>query len=61
MLELSWRGSKSVPLRDNPGEERKFLKDGDNVIIRGYCKGKGGEKALGFGRVEGKILPAHKV
>jgi len=60
MLELSWRGSKSVPLKNNAGEERKFLKDGDNVIIRGFCKGKDGKKALGFGQVDGKILPANK-
>ena len=61
MLELSWRGSRPVPLRNIPGEERKFLKDGDNVIIRGFCKDKDGKKALGFGHVEGRILPANKI
>ena len=60
MLELSWRGSRSVPLKNNSGEERKFLKDGDNVIIRGFCNGKDGKKAFGFGQVDGRILPANK-
>lgn len=33
MLELSWRGSKSIPLG---GEEiRSFLKDGDEVTMTG--------------------------
>lgn len=33
MLELAWKGTRSVPLRD--GTNRKFLQDGDEVIIRG--------------------------
>lgn len=34
MLELSWRGSKSIILA---GEEtRSFLKDGDEVTMTGY-------------------------
>ena len=32
MLEISWRGSKPVAMEG--GGERKFLQDGDNVIIR---------------------------
>jgi fumarylacetoacetase len=57
MLELSWRGSKTVPLANNTGEERKFIKDGDNVIIKGFCT-RDGKKVIGFGTVEGKVLPA---
>ena len=30
MLELSWRGAKTVPLGSS-GHERKFLQDGDTV------------------------------
>jgi len=56
MLELSWSGSKDVPLGD--GETRKFLKDGDNVIMQGYCQGDG--YRIGFGDCSGKILPAHQ-
>ena len=26
MLELSWRGSKTIPLENHPDQERKFLK-----------------------------------
>jgi len=57
MLELSWKGSKVVALDD--GGERKFLKDGDNVIMTGVCKGDGFN--VGFGTVEGKVLAAHPV
>ncbi len=54
MLELSWRGSKVVELRD--GEERKFIQDGDTVIMRGFCDN--GQVRLGFGEVSSKVLPA---
>ena len=52
MLELSWRGTKPVPMSD--GSERKFLLDGDTVIMRGY-----GEKdgvRIGFGEASGKVV-----
>merc|ERR1712025_921515 len=58
MLELSWRGTKPLQL-ENGGGERKFLKDGDNVIIRGLCSGNG--YLLGFGQVDGKVLPALEI
>lgn len=54
MLELSWRGAKPIQLRN--GEERKFLLDGDTVIMTGWCEGDGYK--VGFGEVIGKILPA---
>ena len=54
MLELSWRGSN--PLQFPNGEERKFLKDGDEVIMRGWCQGDG--YRIGFGECKGKVLPA---
>ena len=56
MLELSWRGSKTLKLED--GNERKFIQDGDTVIMRGYSIKNG--MRVGFGEVKGKILPAHK-
>ena len=58
MLELSWRGSKVIPLENTPGEERKFVKDGDNVIVSGFCQKPGGPR-VGFGTAEGVVLPAH--
>jgi fumarylacetoacetase len=54
MLELSWKGTKTVKLKD--GDERKFIQDGDIVIMRGYCEKNG--VRMGFGEVSGKILPA---
>ncbi|XP_003703207.1 fumarylacetoacetate hydrolase [Megachile rotundata] len=57
MLELAWKGTRPVPLRD--GTNRKFLEDGDEVIIRGYCVGDG--YRIGFGSCAGKLLPAHAV
>uniref|UniRef100_A0A8C1PAJ0 Fumarylacetoacetase n=1 Tax=Cyprinus carpio TaxID=7962 RepID=A0A8C1PAJ0_CYPCA len=54
LLELSWRGSKTIDL--GSGETRTFLKDGDEVTLTGYCEGRG--YRVGFGLCEGKILPA---
>ena len=54
LLELSWRGTKPLTLKD--GNERKFLEDGDTVVIRGHCERDG--LRIGFGEVRGEILPA---
>lgn len=54
MLELSWRGTK--PLKLNNGEERKFINDHDEVILRGYASKEG--LRIGFGEVRTKVLPA---
>ncbi|CAG9130700.1 unnamed protein product [Plutella xylostella] len=54
MLELSWKGTK--PLRLHNGEERKFIQDGDTVVLRGFCKNE--QVRIGFGKCEGKLLPA---
>jgi len=58
MLELSWRGAKTVPLGSS-GHERKFLQDGDTVKMIGVCKGAG--FTMGFGEVSGVVLPAHQL
>jgi fumarylacetoacetase len=57
MLEISWKGTKSITLPS--GEERKFLQDGDTVIMTGYAQGDG--YRVGFGEVTGKILQAKKI
>jgi len=57
MLELSWRGSRTVDLGD--GITRKFIQDGDQVIITGYCQKDG--LRIGFGRCDGKVLPPRQV
>lgn len=54
MLELAWKGTK--PLTMNDGSERKFINDGDTVIMRGYCQADG--VRIGFGEVSTKLLPA---
>lgn len=53
MLELTWGGQN--PLKLNNGEERKFIEDGDTVIMRGYCQND--EVRIGFGEVSSKLLP----
>ncbi len=53
MLELSWNGTQPVKLED--GEERKFIEDGDTVIMRGFAE-KAGIR-VGFGEVSTQILP----
>lgn len=54
MLELTWRGAN--PLKLSNGEERKFIEDGDTLIIRGFAEKEG--IRVGFGEVSGTILPA---
>lgn len=54
MLELAWRGTRPLPLAD--GTERKFLLDGDTVVMRGYAMNEG--IRIGFGEVRGTVLPA---
>ena len=53
MLEISWSGSKPVRLVD--GTERTFINDGDTVLMRGHAEKDG--MRVGFGAVEGKIVP----
>jgi len=55
LLELTWRGSEPIDLPD--GTQRKFLEDGDEVIIGAYCE-KQGAPRIGFGECRGVVLPA---
>jgi len=52
MLELTWRGSKPIAMPD--GSERKFINNGDTVILKGYCEKDG--IRIGFGEASGKIV-----
>jgi fumarylacetoacetase len=54
MLELSWKGSKTIDI--GGGNTRKFLQDNDEVLMTGFCQGDG--YRVGFGDCNGKILPA---
>jgi fumarylacetoacetase len=55
MLELSAGGKQSVMLSN--GESRRFIEDGDTVVIRGWCKN-GNAARVGFGEVVCTVLPA---
>jgi fumarylacetoacetase len=54
LLEISWNGAEPVELAS--GIVRTFLEDGDSLSFRGWCQGDG--YRVGFGEVEGTILPA---
>lgn len=55
LLELCWKGTK--PIEFPGGVQRRFLQDGDNCIMSGTCEHPDGYQ-IGFGTVEGVILPA---
>ena len=57
MLELAWKGTRPVHLGD--GSERKFIHDGDTVIMRGHCEKDG--VRIGFGEVRGRIVAGEGV
>ncbi len=53
MLEISWRGTMPVDMPD--GSVRKFIQDGDRVVMRGFGTKDG--VRVGFGKVDTEILP----
>lgn len=55
LLERTWRGTE--PLTLPTGELRRFLEDGDEVTLRGWCE-RVGVRRIGFGECRGVILPA---
>jgi fumarylacetoacetase len=55
LLELTQRGAQPVALPS--GETRKFLEDGDEVILRGYCEREGFAR-VGFGECRGTVVSA---
>ncbi len=54
LLELTSRGKDPVTLPT--GEQRKFLEDGDEIILRGFCE-RDGFRRIGLGSCRGTILP----
>ena len=56
MLELTWRGTKPLKLKD--GTERKFIHDDDVVLLRGFCEND--KIRIGFGKCSGKVIPSSK-
>ena len=55
LLELTKRGIEPVNLPT--GEVRKFLEDGDEVIMQGYCERPGATR-IGFGECRGIVIAA---
>jgi fumarylacetoacetase len=55
LLERTWRGAQPIALPG--GEQRRFLEDGDEVILRGRCE-REGFATIGFGECRGVVLPA---
>jgi len=54
LLELSWNAQRPLHLAD--GSERRFIEDGDTIILRGHAERD--HIRIGFGECKGKILPA---
>ncbi len=54
MLEISWKGTN--PLKLPNGEKRKFIRDNDSIIMRGFAQNS--KVRIGFGESRTKILPA---
>jgi fumarylacetoacetase len=54
LLEVTRRGTETIQLPS--GEQRAFLEDGDEVILRGYYQ-KAGYRRIGFGDCRGRIQP----
>ena len=55
LLEISAGGRRSIELPS--GETRRFLEDGDSVILRAHCR-REGYVSIGFGECRGTIMPA---
>ena len=55
LLELTARGTESIRLPN--GEERRFLQDDDEVILRGHAT-RPGARRIGLGECRGRVSPA---
>ena len=55
LIELTKGGKQPVTL--NNGEVRTFLKDGDTIILRGWCENENAPR-IGFGEAIGTVLSA---
>ncbi len=58
LLELTEGGKKAIVFAN--GEQRIFIEDGDSIIMRGWAQ-KEGAVRIGFGEVEGRLLPARSL
>jgi fumarylacetoacetase len=72
LLELTWDGdpfanppklvpgTERTPIKLPTGEERKFIADGDEIIMKAYCE-REGYRRIGFGECRGIIEPARSL
>lgn len=56
-MELTWGGTE--PLELPAGEQRRFVEDGDRVILRGWCGGDT-DARVRLGDVDDVVLPARR-
>jgi fumarylacetoacetase len=57
LLERTWRGRDPIDLPD--GTQRRFLQDGDEVIMRAFCElSQTGAVRIGFGECRSVVRPA---
>jgi fumarylacetoacetase len=56
LLEMTWNGARPLSLAG--GEQRTYLEDGDEVVMRGWCE-RDGAARIGFGECAGTVVPAH--
>ncbi len=54
LLELTVGGQEPLHVA---GVQRTYLEDGDTVVLRGHCAGRGGGRLV-LGEVSGQVLPA---
>ena len=57
LLELSQGGRQTLTLPN--GEQRRFLNDGDDIILRAACE-RGGCARVGFGEARGRVVAARQ-
>ncbi len=55
LIEITRGGREPVTLGN--GEERRFLEDGDEIVLRAHAR-REGWRAIGFGEATGRVLPA---
>ncbi len=56
LLEITQGGRKELALPS--GEQRRFLEDGDEVCLSGFCE-RTGYNRIGFGQCRARVMPAN--
>ena len=54
-MEITWNGENEIEFEN--GIKRKFIENGDEIVLEGYCLGDG--YIVGFGECSGKIVTNH--